>query len=224
MVDLHASVLWSSRHTLLYAVTPSWVTGTPAKTRVTLMLSATPVLFLQQQVKTSAVKMIYWPPIPPHSATKYTLNIQPPWHTWTKEQYPSVRMDIFISVYHDAEPGSVNHTWMVTVADTCRCAWNLDPSSNSLVYMCNLRNVQTRKPITVSLSLSHTRHPPFPVARAHTHLRRHTWEGWRRAVCSAFRSIVINCSVNRGGSTSPALRLLQSCRARLCSALHNGMP
>lgn len=83
MVDLHASVL-----SLLYAVTPSWVTGTPAKTRVSLMLSGTPVLFLQQQVKTSAVKMIYWPPIPPHSATKYTLNIQPPWHTWTKELYP----------------------------------------------------------------------------------------------------------------------------------------
>lgn len=161
-----------------------------------------------------------------YSATKYTLNIQPPWHTWTKELYPSVHMDIFISVYHDGEPGSVNYTWMVTVADTCRCAWNLDPSSNSLVYMCNLRNVQTCKPITVSLSLSlsHTRHPPFPVSHTHTHLRRHTWEGWRRAVCSAFRSIVINCSVNRGGSTSPALRLLQSCRARLCSALHNGMP
>lgn len=189
------------------------------------MLPGTPVLFLQQQVKTSAVKMIYWPPIPPLTQQQNTHKTYS--HPGTTEQlYPSIHMDIFISVHHDGEPGSVNHTWMVTVANTCRCAWNLDPSSNSLVYMCNLRYVQTCKPITVSLSLSfpHTRHPPFPVSHTHTHLRRHTWEGWRRAVCSAFRSIVINCSVNRGGSTSPALRLLQSCRARLCSALHNGMP
>lgn len=103
----------------------------------------------------------------------------------------------------------VNHTCSITTTNTWRTS-NLDLSSNSF--------------LSFSLFVSHT--PPFlrSLTHTHTHARRHTWEGWRRAVCSALRSIVINCGVNRGSSTSPALWLRQGCRARLCSALHNGTP
>lgn len=108
-------------------------------------------------------------------------------------------------------------------------------TSNLVLKLPHLRiqaNMHTRHAEYVSLSFCPTPpHPPCHPRLCFTHTqthsrtqRRHTWEGWRRAVCSASRSIVINCGVNRGSSTSPALRLLQGCRARLCSALHNGTP
>ncbi len=78
----------------------------------------------------------------------------------------------------------------VRLADKRRRTSNLNFSSNCFAYMYNVCNVRTRKPVTVSHSLSHTQPPPsLPsvlLSCTHTHTQGDT-RGRVDATLSAVR-------------------------------------
>lgn len=105
-----------------------------------------------------------------YSATKYTLNIQPPWHTWTREMYPFYlclsRWWAWLS-----KPYLDGHS--SRYMQMCLKLWPFFKLSCIHVQPTQCTNMQTHHSLSFSFLVSHMASPLSSLSYTHTPKETH---------------------------------------------------